>query len=1252
MSQICPNTNIACAYGLEMHLKAWADRSTEAGILYGIWLNHKELLSIRLEPMPPMFHPYSDHSAAHSQTIVHTINRLLGPKRIAMLGATDTWLLLECAYRHDLGMKVSNDEKKQYVTSRDYDKFINLVRQSLDYAKDEREAAQKLRDMLGPLPEDTIANRTAKLIDYGKYLDLVLSLYYRKYHAGRSEQLINSERRREIPDDNIPDRLWNNIGKICNGHTQPPKWVLENLEHFEQGYCQDICHPRFVQTLLCLGDLLDLDNNRFNVFQQALWGGRLPQSSQAHLLKHKAVQHLYIDSNKIEVVADLYMEDQSPEIMFGYLMTEAKGKYKQNAYQFSEQHKQATAEKILRTLNEAKPLVEPRVLMDWEEQRQIYDRQAHLQHDACRKCADWFKMLREELDFLALRWSQIAPVGMPGSAPQLTLCKIFWQGAEMDEDTINLRYSIGHRRAAGIIQGTGLYGDISTHPVYVDFAMQTIDKELVFIRELVQNAMDANKIQLFRFLREGRYGDAVIFFGNDMTKWDPVIVLGRIDDVIRNLKVEVRVYYKMPLDYGDIEDRPSGLPEFKPYLRFEVRDVGTGIDGHTLKNMSKIGETRDKELQAEIDKMPAWLRPNGSFGIGMQSVFGVVDEFKALSGSRLDHKLRDLFFNGAKSSGELFAAVRESDRHAIIKYGTRVFVELKNERAKNVIDRLCPKGNPLVFNCDLLFQEIRRRIVQMLGRDLLPITLRFYVNDVEVQKYREPSEEGTRGKLNSVFEPLLQAAKLLPYGAYDKNLRIVDYDATEQLLVLNGKDEESLRIVHYDAAKQLVVDMELADMFSPHSAGAETGIGKTLDEREGGESSLRPIDFYYRGMRVPGVYIYRRMLYPCWDIKAYGYFSEAERVVAISRNQLLPHVEHGIYRKVAAAADNALETVWKCLARGDSFILTPGRRNALALSLLYHQVSCALGGQNREPYHALLSGLLKNTDATIPVLEYQYGELFVARAKMAMVFAKGAHANWYVNPGQMPYTSSPGCLVDELFDDKGPELIVQDIFARYLFSRGFRSSVAEVTAITRAVQEGELDLVSVYRYTEDIKDAAKCSKQVYRKLIENTVKQAHSWMGDSEKGLWFPVLLPVEQFAGLTVPSLKVRDLTQDGFNVEHRYVQLFHGNCFVSPFTNGEIVRLMSLFAASLTKAKEENLPAYYSQEMIEEFIKGQMQTIEKGKDLGRLAEFVADVHKANWPDLSAKQIYHVYYDRYKVVAKKLLEDILKIGHEMELPV
>ena len=88
----------------------------------------------------------------------------------------------------------------------------------------------------------------------------------------------------------VEPRFYKLVGKICMAHTAPREEV-EQICKEEWDIEGKKCHPRFVAFLLRIGDLLDMDNDRFDTM--ALWHyGKLPRISELHKKKHDAVEHM------------------------------------------------------------------------------------------------------------------------------------------------------------------------------------------------------------------------------------------------------------------------------------------------------------------------------------------------------------------------------------------------------------------------------------------------------------------------------------------------------------------------------------------------------------------------------------------------------------------------------------------------------------------------------------------------------------------------------------------------------------------------------------------------------------------------------------------------------------------------------------------------------------------------------------------------------------------------------------------------
>jgi hypothetical protein len=188
-----------------------------------------------------------------------------------------------------------------------------------------------------------------------------------------------------------------------------------NLEYISDGLKTDYIHPRFVAEMIRLGDLLDLDNSRFNETLIKSFG-ELPELSKYHLGKHGAITHMLVTPKKIDVSADCKKDGE------------------------------------------------------------------------VRETRKWFDWLRDEVNNLTINWRSIVPEDFTGTAPQIGELNILKNGQKTDARTGNLKLEIPRKRVFQILEGAGIY-----------------KCKLDFLRELIQNALDTSKIQLWRDLKNEIY---------------------------------------------------------------------------------------------------------------------------------------------------------------------------------------------------------------------------------------------------------------------------------------------------------------------------------------------------------------------------------------------------------------------------------------------------------------------------------------------------------------------------------------------------------------------------------------------------------------------------------------------------------------------------------------------------------------------------------------------------------------------------
>ncbi|MBV6273433.1 ATP-binding protein [Alcaligenaceae bacterium CGII-47] len=305
---------------LEQRLDECCVKDLAVGPLVAQWRFDKILIGKALQNVGNLFPHYSRHDESHSTQILVNIERILGASRISQLSGSDVWLLLEAAYLHDIGMVVTQQEKELDWKSDDFRTFV---------ASQQKRTNEKysLNELLGDIadPIEAIA-KNGNPLEKITSISQILAEYYRQKHADRAARIVSqpvttiglNSPRNEL----IPQRLFYLLGDICAMHGKGHAELMQ-LPAVASGLGKDKIHPRFVACMLRLGDLLDLDDNRFCPVMLEV-AGQLPASTHAHIDKHLAIRHLRIDAERIEAHAvcstyDGYVESEK---WFDYLRKE------------------------------------------------------------------------------------------------------------------------------------------------------------------------------------------------------------------------------------------------------------------------------------------------------------------------------------------------------------------------------------------------------------------------------------------------------------------------------------------------------------------------------------------------------------------------------------------------------------------------------------------------------------------------------------------------------------------------------------------------------------------------------------------------------------------------------------------------------------------------------------------------------------------------------------------------------------------
>lgn len=294
-------------------------KDKQSSILFAQWNYDKRVIPTALQTVSNLFPHYSLHDESHSITIINNIVRVLGKQNIEKLSAIDIWLILEASYSHDIGMAVSSEVQIKSLKSPEFIAFFK------DLIQDKKSGLHEFAVQFEVVDGKIKYSKDELNLELHDGIKFILAEYFRRVHADRSKAIINdpsSELALSSPRGVIPNRIFKILGDICASHTKDFAKVLE-LPFCEVGIDMEDAHPRFISCLLRIGDLLDLDNNRFSeVMLRTL--SKIPIDTLNHKAKHLSIQSFRVDKEVIEIEANCkdYETANITQHWFNYLNSE------------------------------------------------------------------------------------------------------------------------------------------------------------------------------------------------------------------------------------------------------------------------------------------------------------------------------------------------------------------------------------------------------------------------------------------------------------------------------------------------------------------------------------------------------------------------------------------------------------------------------------------------------------------------------------------------------------------------------------------------------------------------------------------------------------------------------------------------------------------------------------------------------------------------------------------------------------------
>lgn len=571
-------------YTLEDHLHHVSRHHDTNHSLESVYDLQKRKLTRYLSSVVTTYPTYSTHDTWHSANIVSAIENILGKDRIKKLSGIDTFLILMCAYMHDIGMLYTEEEVRKIWMTKEFQEILE------EYRSDESPVGKAAKLLLNA-KEENVEESVTWPLDIKQAITIVLMEYFRPQHGIRIQSLTDRANKIGellcVEDSFLPGRIIKVINKISMAHTGSFENMLSDLVDVDT-FAGEAFHPRLIAWLLRMGDLCDLDNDRFNKIGIATFG-TLQDDNLAHYFKHCSVETLYISADRIQIIANVDRKAIEQECAV-YWMKEAACEDKEN--------------------------FEARCMKVYQQ--------------TIREHVNWKSWMESEVNEAKLNVNKIFPKHWSRKIPEIEY-RILLNGQEISSGNQNLRFSFSQEKAYSLIENISIYQN----------------EILIFLRELIQNAIDASKIQIWREI-----GDKIPEYKYEIS---PFQVERLFPGIFERYAIKIMAKYHEETDSVDfaIEDSGIGIS----VKEFQEHILKTGNSWRNRKNYKK-----------EFETMPEWLKPTGAFGIGLHTVFTVTDEMKIYTKSEHEEQTNEMVLYSGKKNGYAFCQKSEKLRSR----GTRI----------------------------------------------------------------------------------------------------------------------------------------------------------------------------------------------------------------------------------------------------------------------------------------------------------------------------------------------------------------------------------------------------------------------------------------------------------------------------------------------------------------------------------------------------------------------------------------------------
>lgn len=683
---------------IERQLEAYAQspgHTERHKILRDTWNQNIRWFSSLLEYTIDSYPKYSQHNASHCRAVIHNIECLLGEEEIKRLSATDCYAILTAVYMHDVGMCISQKKKEQIITS---DEFVDwLDREMLASNSNLSRHIQNIQRWLysdeanGVSGKYKVSPQKVVRLEEAKEEENPAKrrAYYKKlYHdkletANSTEQLIAEFQRK-------------------NHALDSSNWLKQELmKSSEISYGLSITGiPKRIH--LAIADCAQLHgvSQMEDLMQQLM---AMPQEDNGYAA----------DIYHPRFLAVLLLIGDALDIDNNRFHPYARAMAGDDLGEPSETHYRK--HQSIRSL-------------------QITPRKIFIRAD-CERPAE-MRMLRNDINWLqrfitecSYQWSSIAPDNYCGYLPKVDFEQISLGGKQIAEKLVKAQFHLSQQKAFKLLEGASLY-----------------DNRFVFLREMLQNAVDAIKFQYWNDLDATEFGtnpNVALCEANDELPFRKYPV--KIDFAVRKRRKD-NPETLLPITVKDIKADNAEHNKYEFGVQVSVQDCGVGIGEEDVVAISRVG-TSQAHRQDVVQNMPAWLHPTGKFGIGLQSLFQADLFFKCVTRTHRDECYEMTFHSGTNNEGYINVIPKDwhKGEHGSVPYGTKFTLFVPQTKKESHTTNMSgwagidPYDKEYIPSRGLrrsfeLMKQMEAQIDSWVGECLFPVVIREEMLDISLRQ--------------------------------------------------------------------------------------------------------------------------------------------------------------------------------------------------------------------------------------------------------------------------------------------------------------------------------------------------------------------------------------------------------------------------------------------------------------------------------------------------------------------------------------